>query len=82
MVCCALKDYTSRKRTGNLVMEILCIYQETRGQFPKEVTKAREEMGRRFSLLSHLLRSFFSQGTSREEVSSFCATIPLGDPGT
>lgn len=32
----------------NSVMEILSMHQETRGQFPKEITKAREVMERPF----------------------------------
>lgn len=81
VACCAFKDFTSGKRTGNLVMEILRPYLETRGWFPKEVTKTRGEMGRHFSVLSHLLGSFCSRGGNKG-VSSFCATICLGDAGT
>lgn len=62
---CAWKDFTSGRRTGNSVMEILSMYQERRGQFPKEITKTREATGRPFCLLSHLLRSFRSQGRSK-----------------
>lgn len=80
--CCAFNDFTSRKRTGNLVMEILGTYLETTGWFPKEITKTREETGRHFSVLSHLLGSFCSQGRNKRGVSSFRATICLGDPGT
>lgn len=61
----ALKGFISRKRTGNLVMEILSRCQETSGRLPKETTKTRGRDGGHFSLLSHLLRSFCSQGRKK-----------------
>lgn len=42
------------------------MYQETRDQFPKEITKTREEMRRHFSQLSHLSRSFCSEAETRK----------------
>lgn len=76
-VCCELKDSASRKKTANLVMEILSTFQETRGWFQKEITKARDELGRHLALLSHQLRSCCSQGRSEKDASSLCATVHL-----
>lgn len=48
----AWKDFTSGRRTGNSVMEILSMHQETRGQFPKEITKSQGSDGGGFTFLS------------------------------